>query len=551
VSAPSATEVHDSTDATLSLLRELRRSHVRKRAANMAYWLYLGGLAVFIYGGWLVAAVAKALRHPPPMLADTAAVARAAPAGLCALSLAALAVVLWEARWRGPVVISQPSADWLLDTPVRRARLLRPRYRASTLIRFLTAAVAGMLPAAFLLAAGLGGVASRTLQLAGVAMLSAALFVGLGTGVAAVAEAHPASQAVRLVIPAFGLAAAGAAGLAAVAAAGSLPTAVSTALLWSGPWGWAAHGVVAFAGGAAPFWPAAVVLLAAAWLTALIAGDRAAGRVPAAALRARARTIGHMTAAVANLDARRIGAAYHTAAGGYGRVMLVVPPPRWVGLILPWRDLTALLRAPVRLASTVLMALAAAGLGALAVHSPHSALLPLAGALALGYPAASGLCEGARLDADDPQRSAHLPFRYDSLARRHAIVPCLALTLFGGVPAAVLAIAAGRSWLLPLIGGAILALVAGAVVNAYRGPLEAETLASGFETPVGNSGAIVIVLWYVTGPLLAIGPLIFLSYRAISAARLEATATSFIFSIALAVWLGSIAARRAGRLPKS
>lgn len=129
--------------------------------------------------------------------------------------------MLWDARWRGPVVISQPSADWLLDTPVRRARLLRPRYRASMLIRVLTAAVAGLLPAAFLLSAGLDGAAARSLQLAGVAMLSAALFVGLGTGAAATAEAHPASRLPRLAIPALGLAAAGAAGLAAVAAAGS------------------------------------------------------------------------------------------------------------------------------------------------------------------------------------------------------------------------------------------------------------------------------------------------------------------------------------------
>lgn len=79
MSAASASQVHDNTDATLSLLRDLRRGHVRKRAANVAYWLYLGGLAVLIYGGWLVAAVARALRHPPPTLADTAALGRQHP----------------------------------------------------------------------------------------------------------------------------------------------------------------------------------------------------------------------------------------------------------------------------------------------------------------------------------------------------------------------------------------------------------------------------------------------------------------------------------------
>ncbi len=549
--ATSAIEVPDSTDATLSLLRELRRGHVRKQAANVAYWLYLGGLLILIYGGWLIAAVVRALRHPSPVLADTTALARAEPAGLCALALAALVTLLWDARWRGPVVVGQPTADWLLDTPVRRARLLRPRYRASVLIRMLTAAVAGLVPAAVLLSVGLGGGgAGHSLRLAGITMLGSALLAGFGTGVAAVAEARSGSRLIRPAIAVAGLAAATSAGAAVFAATVSLPSAMGTVLLWSGPWGWAAQGVVALSGGTAPLWPVAVALLAVAAIAAIAAGDRIAASVPAAALRARARTIGNMSAAVTNLDARRVGAAYRTATGGYGRVRFTIPLPLRRGLVLPWRDLVALVRAPSRLAWGALLSLAAVGLGALAVHSPHPALLPLAVALGLGYLAASSLCEGARQDADDVRRSGQLPFRYDALVWRHAIVPCLVLAVFGGIPAAALAVAEGKAWLLVVVAAAILVLVGGALVNSYRGPLEAETLSYGFETPFGNTGSVMVVLWYLTGPLLAVGPLIFLTYRAVSAATPGAI-TAVILSLALAAWLGSIATRRARRLYSS
>ena len=140
-----------------------------------------------------MAAIVRALRRPQPPLADTAAVAlRAVPAGLCALALLVIVALLWEAGWRGPVTVSQPTADWLLDTPVRRARLLRPRYRVSILTRLLARAVTGLVPAAVLMSAGLGrGGTGHSLRLAGATMLGTALLAAFGTGVAALAEARP------------------------------------------------------------------------------------------------------------------------------------------------------------------------------------------------------------------------------------------------------------------------------------------------------------------------------------------------------------------------
>jgi Family of unknown function (DUF6297) len=539
--------VPDSTDATIRLLRELRHGHVRKQAASFAYWLYLAGLTVLVYGGWLVAAIARALRHPQPPVTDTAAVLRALPAGLCALALLVIVALLWEAGWRGPVTVSQPTADWLLGTPVRRDRLLRPRYRASVLARLLAGAALGLVPAAVLLSVGLGGGTGRSLRLAGATMLATALLAGLGTGVAALAEARPEWQSRRAAAPIAG-AAALAAVVATLAAVASVPSLVGSVLLWSGPWGWAAQAPVALSGGSAPLWPAALALLAVAAAAAVVAGDRAAAAVPASALRARALTMGSMSAAVANLDARRVSAAYRAMTGGYGRVAFTLRPPLRRELVIPWRDLVALARAPARLGWAAALSLAAAGLGSLAAHAPRSALLPLAGALSLGYLAAAALCEGAGLDADDTRRSGQLPFRYDRLVWRHAIIPCLLLAVLGGIPSAALAVAAGKAWLVPLVAVAVLVLVSGALVNAYRGPLEAESLSYGIETPFGSTGGIAIVLWSVTGPLLSVGPLIWLSYRALTAASHSAVIGTVVVSLILAASLGAVAARRARRL---
>lgn len=546
--APTITTAPGSTDETLGLLRELRRRPARQRAASLAYWLYLAALATFSYGGWLIATIVRALRHPPPPTADTAELLRAAPAGLCALAFLLLAVLLWDARWRGPVNVSPPTADWLLDTPVERGRLLRPRFRRSAVTNTLVGAVAGLIPAALLLAAGLGGTSLRhSVALAGVAMLSTALLAALATGVAAWTEAHAAARAAPAVRLAAGLLVAALAVVAAVTAAVRLPGVVGTVLLWSGPWGWAAQGPVALAGGSAPLWPVATGVLAAVAVGAVLAGNRVAGSVPAATLRRHAHTMGHMSAAMLNLDARRITTAYRDATGAYGRARFAIRPPLASRLVLPWRDLTALIRAPSRLAWSVLLGLAAIGFGALAVRSPHTALLTLTAALVAGYLAAAGLCEGARLDGDDPRRSAQLPFRYETLPWWHAIVPCLVLAVAAGVPAAVLAAWTGHGALLPLLAATIPVLVGGALVNSFRGQLEGEMF-EGFDTPLGNSSGITIFLWYVTGPLLAVGPGLILWYVAVRSERVRPVIIVAVLAAGLGYWLLSIAANRARRL---
>jgi hypothetical protein len=569
----TAVELPDTTEATISLLRELRTGHLRTRAVNLVYWLYFIGLLVFSYGGWLVADIVHALRRPPPPLASTPDLLRAAPASLCALALVLLVALLWDARWRGPVTVTRPTADWLLSTPVSRARLLRPRYRVSALTAVVAGIAAGLVPAAMLLAAGLGGAdLGHSLRLAAATMTSTGLLAGLGTGLAALVEARDPTRsqhnrgernrgernrvernrggtiaASLLTAPVLITAALALVALAALSAALRLPSAVATVLLWSGPWGWSAQAPVALSGGSAPLWPLALALLAVAAVGAILAGDRAAAAVPAAALRARARTMGDMSAAVYNLDARRVAVAYRGATAASGRARFSLRPPRRRELVLPWRDLTALIRAPSRLAWSVLLSLAAVGLGALAARTPHAGLLPVAASLSLGYLAASGLCEGARLDGDDTRRSGQLPFPYRSLVWWHAIVPCLLLAVLAGGPAVALTAATGRERLILPVAATIAVLVGGALVNAYRGQLEAEMFA-GFDTPLGNSSGVSITLWYATGPLLAIAPMIVIWHVALGSSKAGGIVVATLLAVALAAWLGYIAANRATRL---
>jgi len=87
----------------------------------------------------------------------------------------------------------------------------------------------------------------------------------------------------------------------------------------------------------------------------------------------------------------------------------------------------------------------------------------------------------------------------------------------------------------------------GALVNAYRGQLEAEMFA-GFDTPLGNSSGVSITLWYATGPLLAIAPMIVIWHIALGSTKASATVVATLLAAALAAWLGHIAADRAARL---
>ena len=548
--------VPDSTTATFSLLRELRRGRGRKQAASAAYWAYLIAIIVVSYGGSLIVTAYRALRHPPPATAAAPRLLHAAPAALTALVLLVFLVLLRDALWRGPVTVPQATADWLLGTPVSRRRLLRPRFRWTAVGAPLVGAVAGIVPAAALVALGLGGPSgSDVLRLAGAAMVSMGLLFALATGLGGLIERYPAAgRYLRAATPVALGAAVLLGGLAAWAGFGHLPSAVASVLLWSGPWGWAAQPVIAAAGHAvpaslagipAPWWPLALALLAGTALAALACADRVVAGVPATALRARARTLGAMSAAALSMNTRGIATAYTGA--GARRARFRLPPPQRRELVLLWRDLLALLRSPARLVSAVLLALLAAALAAVASRGRPVSLVLVGCALSLGYLAAAWLCEGARLDADDPRRSAQLPFRYESLAWWHAAVPCLVLLAAVGVPTAVAGIVSGDLRPLVLLVVTIPVLVSGALVNVFRGSFS-PSLFVGADTPVGNTAALGIVFWYAWGTVLAVLPMTVLVSSALGSTSSASLVRAVIIGAGFAAGLGAYAARRAGRL---
>ena len=260
--------VPDSTAATFSLLRELRRGRGRKQAASAAYWAYLIAVIVISYGGSLIVTAYRALRHPPPATAAAPRLLHAGPAALTALALLVFLILLRDALWRGPVTVPQATADWLLGTPVSRRRLLRPRFRWAAAGALLVGAVAGIVPAAALVALGLGGRSAATCSgWPGRRCCRWRLLFALATGLGGLIERYPGTwRQVRAATPVVLAAAVVLGGLAAWAGLGALPAVVASVLLWSGPWGWAAQPVMAArratparpaAGNPAPWWPVA------------------------------------------------------------------------------------------------------------------------------------------------------------------------------------------------------------------------------------------------------------------------------------------------------
>ena len=94
---------------------------------------------------------------------------------------------------------------------------------------------------------------------------------------------------------------------------------------------------------------------------------------------------------------------------------------------------------------------------------------------------------------------------------------------------------------------ALAGLVAGALVNVFR-PRNHPDLFGGVETPVGNTAAIGVLLWFVWGPVLAVAPMTALLASALGPSRPGVLLRTVVFALALAGGLGAYAAVRARRL---
>lgn len=493
----------DSTAHTLAYLRILRRTQHRTDAKNTLYAAYC---AVILCAVWVVpylAAAASAAQQGGPSGELALRMLAATPASLAALLAVVMLSAARTACWRGPVRLDEAAVSWLLPHVVRRAPLLLPSLRRSALFAASTgAAVGGM--AGFALQALTAG-AWWTTTLAG-------LWAGAATGASCTAlgvlvqrrQERATRRGTR-----WWLAARGGAlflVLLAVAAAIWESTTLSWLLLLSGPWGWSLL-PLATASGLASGWVAlAGCVLTSATLGFAVPGVlRAARTVPTRVLRLQARLSIKATAALYTLDlrgARAIARSVYERRAWRGWRL---PPPRRRWLLVPWRDLTALLRSPSQLTSALLRAGASAVLLRLSAESTDE-LSTLAGlvALVVGYSAAVRAAVAARLDGEDARRSSQLPWRHGTLALWHAVVPCLLV----GVGALSGVTVSGAVWGAEPSGALLLAgvpaFVAAALVTTYQGDLPPHTLI-GTDTAMGNTGALNALVWRGRGPLVVLG----------------------------------------------
>jgi hypothetical protein len=410
------------------------------------------------------------------------------------LLLVALLLAGRWGTWQGPVVFARADVAFLLGGPLPRSGLVGRRLGLALLRGALTGALVGAVAVVGLAGRGRSIAAGSAAGLLVGLALCGALAVGLAWAVQCSARA---SRWLGRSIPAAALLGAG---MVAIARSGATGRAV---ILWSGPWGWAVQSV---AGVSRPGWEAALALLALAAAGGCLLALRRAGACSTErhALRAEARE--GAVASLGALDVRTAQLALRTVATkprrlGRARVALPGSPP----LAIPWRDLTAALRTPGRLAEAGLLA---GGGTALALSDANHLAAAAVGAL-LCYFAVTRLLEPLRLEVDAPATARILLLRpfgrvllshvavalaWVTLAALGALVPCALAHVIVARPAALAT--------LVLLTLPTVALCA--ALSARRGgrmPLSVLFFASGGADPSG--GGLVIAGWLLAWPAAA------------------------------------------------
>ncbi|MFJ9618819.1 hypothetical protein [Streptomyces noursei] len=541
-------EDDDRTEETLRWLRGKRRAHRRRRRRDTAVLVYSVVLIAVGYGGGYTARILHSLRISADYGGLGGHIQHTLPALFAVLTLALALIAARDALWRGPVLVDGPTVAWLLAQPVRRAAVLRPRYRMSAALSLGTGLLTAIAAAVVLQVIRLAPFGLALLAALPAALCLPPLALALGAAV----ECRPELvRHVRRLTPYVAVMLALLAGQVALAFAGHRLAVLEWAELWSGPWGWAAQPVVAATGGPAPGWPVAVVLLAAAAAAAFWYGHRDAANVPGAQLRSRAATVSAVASGMSTLELRAAKLAVVNAGGDAPRRSVRLPAPRNKHLIVVWRDLLALLRTPSRLGRALAWGASgamAAGLGA--GLGGAKGTLGLIAALLCGYFAVGALAEPARVESDDARRSAWSPFRFRTLMLHHAIVPA-ALGALLGVLAAVPFALSGAPWLLLVMPLCAPPFAAAAIFGACRGPARTDLMFVGVSSPTGAPGPFLFAAWYATGPLVAVGGLTLALHSALSHGADAATAGSVgLVAVVVTTGLLFLAARSANRMVK-
>jgi hypothetical protein len=504
------------TGEVLAWLRA-RRGSRRVAVRRIAFAVYLAALFSAIYGWPVVLWAVRSLETEHVRGKVGVAVIPALPLGLSCLFVIVLVGACRNALWHGPVVLSGPDVAWLLPTPLDRVRLLRPRAVNAIGAAGIGGALAGALGALLVNAVHPHGGGRLVAGMIGFGCATAVIAVAA----AAVVEASPrAARGVRRFwLSGLGLSLVLAV-LTTVRASGRSWIWVNRIVVWSGPWGWTSQLPVAVDRGsdAATFTALVLVLLLATLLVAV--AFRSLAGFTADSLRARARLEGRVVGDLFVGDARsaRLEIQQARAANITNRLRIRVPRSRL--LVIAWRDLIALVRAPGRIAwsaffVTVAALMVGVGVAVSSTHDPAPAAIAIA--VLCGYWAATALLEVGRIDNDRPDVTAQLPLRFSTIARRHIVVPSAVLAALGAIAGAIVGARFGASAVACAIAAIAAApvLVGAASVNVYRKATPVQWLGV---DPYGF-GFTFVILWMLVGPILSLVALVPAAVQIFSALR--------------------------------
>jgi hypothetical protein len=519
----------------LAYLRDCQRGHRRKSRWDRftdAYTLFLfatlGGYLAFGALRGSAISQAEAIRFIHELV-------RWAPPVLLLLFVAALRYCTWQ----GPVLFSLPDVGWLLSAPLSHAEIVRWRLRRGLAVAAGLGGALGL--ATFVVVEAELGVAAWPLLGATVGGLAS---LGLLAGSAGwLIECSP--KRARIVLRASPL-------VIPVGAALALAPSVveGDVALWSGPWGWAAGPVIAAAEGSTPGWPYQATLLAVTALATVAIAWRSAGSAPTEELARRAGIRSGLVAALYFADVRGAALLVRRAGEsllGMRRIRLRRPRASW--LAIPWRDALSILRAPSRIGWALLLTFA----GASAVAAAPDSRAVVATSVLAGYAAAARLIEPLRLEADQPDAHHVLPWRWGDLLLLHCAVPVLSLTALGVLAVTAASIAGllppAAVWsalaLCPLVSATF---ASSAAIAGQRGPFPIELLLLG-----GDVGAVILLVWLVTGPILAAVALILpvsILHRAADEGSLIAEAAGAAAAVLVVTLLAAVAYLRSRRQPQ-
>lgn len=529
-----------------AVLGELRRSRARRhpgRHRDLAYRCYATVITLTLVGVPLGVTGRRVLSGSLAFHLAAPTVAPALGFGLAGVLLLVSLGALRYSTWQGPVVLSAAMVTWVASLPLSRRALLGGRLvgalLAATGLGVLLAGACTLGLAAFTRASPTDLLAGA---LEGVPLLCI-LLTALGVPVERASRLGRAVLTSTPIVATLGLACFAASG--AVLSGHLLPAWLSTLVLWSGPWGWAAQPMAAAAGVGAPLWPVAVGLLAAATAGAVATGARVVGSIPTRELRVRAGAFGGARSGLGLHDLRAVHVAAAAARPARRRRARSLPVRgRRVGLVV-WRDAVGLVRAPARVASAALfVALALVAVVAGPLRGGPSGLVVLA--VLSAYWSATRLVEAARLEADEPGLANRLVMDPRAVALSHVVVASLALFVLGAAGAGIaglVQVVAG-SQLVALVGASAVTwplLVLGALIAAHKGPVPyATAMLAGQEF-----GVVVLMAWAVAGPLFV---LLALSPAVVSVLRHDAAPGSVLvpqlYVAVLAFLLGTVWLRR-------